>query len=156
MKSLLGALALTTALTLPGLAEARAVTLSAQMKDYGGNPAFLAVYLTDAKGAYAGTLWMAGGRVRYFEHLSGWLAASGGDMSQVDGITGASVGSGRTIEVTVNVADALLDAGYVLHVDAAAEDLRASPNDVQVPLTTAGSGAAVKGRRYIASFDYKL
>ena len=65
MKSVLAALALTTALTLPGLAMARPVTLTTTLNNYGGDGAYLAVYVTDPQGAYAGSLWMAGGCLLY-------------------------------------------------------------------------------------------
>ncbi|MFC3087054.1 DUF2271 domain-containing protein [Tabrizicola soli] len=155
MKSLLSALALTTALTVPGLALARPVTLSTTLTGYGGDGAYLALYVTDASGAYVGSLWMAGGKSKYYTHLSDWYAATGGDPAQIDGITGASVGAGRTLEITLDLADALFDAGYTLHIDAAVEEMRDSPNEIAVPLTTAGMGQPVKGRRYIASFTYK-
>lgn len=154
MKSLLAALALGTALSFPAVAMARPVTMSAQLKDYGGNNAYLALYVTDKNNAYVGSLWLAGSRTRYFEHLAGWYKATGGDTSQINGITGASIGSGRTLEVTLDLKDALFDQGYTLHIDAAAENMRESPNDVVVPLTTAGAGTPVKGRRYISAFTY--
>ena len=156
MKSLIAALALTTALTLPGLALARPVTLTTTLSDYGGRGAYLALYVTDAAGAYAGSLWMAGPKSKYHEHLSGWTRASGGRLAEIDGITGASVGAGRTLEITIDLADALFDAGYTLHIDAAVEDLRDSPNEVALPLTAAGAGTPVAGRRYVASFAYGL
>ena len=156
MKSLLAALALTTALTVPGLAMARPVTLTTTLTNYGGDGAYLALYVTDASGAYVGSLWMAGGSSRYYEHLSDWHRFTGGDTAQVNGITGASVGAGRTLEVTLDLADALFDAGYTIHVDAAVEDMRDGPNEVAVPLTTAGAGTPVSGRRYIASFAYDM
>lgn len=59
MKTLLAGLALTTALTVPELAMARPVTLTTTLKNYGGNGAYLALYVTDASGAYKGTLWVA-------------------------------------------------------------------------------------------------
>ncbi len=154
MKSLIAALALSTALVAPGLAVARPVTLSVAMADYGGPGAYLAVYVTDASGAYAGSLWMAGGKSKYYKHLTDWTRLTGGDVAQVDGITGASVGAGRTLELTMDLADALFDAGYTMHVDAAAEDMRDSPNEVAVPLTAAGAGQPVPGRRYIANVTY--
>ena len=157
IKTLLAALALTTALSLSAAeAMAKPVTFSTAIRDYGGNNAYLAMYVTDQSGAYAGTLWLAGSRSRYFEHLAGWYRASGGDTSQLNGVTGASVGSGRTLNVTLDHKDALFDAGYTLHIDAAAENLRESNNDVVVPLTAAGAGKAVKGRRYISSFSYSM
>lgn len=156
MKSLLASLALTTALTLPGLAMARPVTLTTVLNNYGGDGAYLALYVTDAAGAYVGSLWMAGGKSRYYEHLSDWHAATAGDLNQIDGITGASVGSGRTLEISVDLAETLFDAGYSLHIDAAVEDMRNSPNEIAVPLTTEGAGTAVPGRRYISSFTYDM
>ena len=156
MKSLLATLALTTALTLPCIAMARPVTLTTQLSAYGGDGAYLALYVTDPSGAYAGTLWMAGGKSKYYDSLSDWYRATGGDPAQINGITGASVGAGRTLEITLDLADALFDAGYTLHIDAAVEEMRNSPNEVAVPLTTAGAGTAVKGRRYVASFTYDM
>ena len=154
MKSLIAALALSTALVVPGLAMARPVTLTVNMAQYGGQGAYLAVYVTDPSGAYAGSLWMAGGKSKYYKHLSDWAQFTGGDTAQVDGITGASVGAGRQLELSMDLADALFDAGYTLHIDAAVEDMRDSPNEVAVPLTAAGAGQAVSGRRYIADFTY--
>lgn len=156
MKSLLAALAMTTALTLPSLAMARPVTLTTTLNNYGGDGAYLALYVTDDSGAYAGSLWMAGSKSKYYKHLTDWYRATAGDTGQVDGITGASVGAGRTLEITVDLADALFDAGYTLHIDAAVEDMRDSPNEVAVPLTTDGGGTATRGRRYVASFTYDM
>lgn len=155
MKSLLAILMLTTALTLPGLAEARPVTLTTKLNNYGGDGAYLALYVTDAQGKYAGTLWMAGAKSKYYDHLSGWYRASGGKLAEINGITGASVGAGRTLEITLDLADALFDAGYSLHIDAAVEDMRDSPNEVVVPLTKE-TKPSVRGRRYVASFAYSM
>lgn len=156
MKTILAALALTTALTLPGIAMARPVTLTTTLRDYGGNGAYLAIYVTDPKGAYAGSLWMAGTKSKYYEHLSDWYRATGGNPAEINGITGASVGAGRRLEITLDLADALFDAGYTVHIDAAAEDMRDSPNEIAVPLTAQGAGQSVPGRRYIANFSYGL
>ena len=154
MKPLLAALALTTAIIAPGLALARPVTLTANLSQYGGQGAYLAIYVTDPSGAYAGSLWMAGGKSKYYKHLSDWARLSGGEVAQVDGITGASVGAGRSLELTMDLADELFDAGYTLHVDAAVEDMRDSPGEIAVPLTTEGAGQPVAGRRYVADFTY--
>lgn len=156
MKTLLAALALTTALTVPGMALARPVTLTTTLNPYGGNGAYLAFYVTDAQGAYQGSLWMAGGKSKYYAHLSDWYRATAGNPAEINGITGASVGAGRELSITLDLADALFDAGYVLHVDAAVEDMRDSPSEIAVPLTTTGAGQAVAGRRYIASLSYDM
>jgi hypothetical protein len=64
------------------------------------------------------------------------------------------VGAGRELKVTVELADALFDAGYKLNIDAAAEDMQDSPRDISVPLTKAGLGKSTVGRRYVAGFTY--
>ena len=153
MKPLAAVLALSTALTLPALALAQPVTLTTTMKNYGGDGAYLAFYVTDPQGTYVGSLWMAGEKSKYYDTLSGWYRATGGDTRHVGGITGASVGAGRTLEITLDLADALFDAGYTLHVDAAVEDMRDSPKEVSLPLVSAGASAS--GSRYIASVSYR-
>lgn len=154
MKTLLYALALTTALTSPALA--RPVTLTTNMNSYGGDGAYLALYVTDAQGAYQGSLWMAGGKSKYYTHLSDWYRATRGNPAEINGITGASVGAGRQLKITLDLADALFDAGYELHIDASVEDMRDSPSEVVVPLTIQGVGQPVPGRRYIRDFTYDM
>ena len=154
MKSLLAMLAVTTALSVAGPAMAGEVTLTTNLRNYYGPGAYLAYYVTNADGKYLGSLWMAGGKARYYEHLTGWYRATGGSYSEIAGITGASVGPGRTLNITLDLADALFDAGFELHIDAAVEEMRDSPNEIVVPLTSQGAGQPVQGSRYIADFTY--
>lgn len=142
------------ALTLP--AAAREVKITTQLKSYGGEGAYLAVYLTDGAGAYQGTLWLSGGKGKYWKDLSGWYRATGGNPAEVDGITGASVGSGRSLTVTVDLADALINAGYQIRVDTAVEDMGDHPAEIVAPLTTAGAGQPVRGRGFIDAFRYDM
>ena len=155
-KPVLTTLAAACALALPAFAQSREVTLTTQLKNYGGDGAYLAVYLTDAKGAYAGTLWVAGGKAKYYKHLADWSRLSAGDAKRLLGVTGASVGAGRTLKVTAELADALIDAGYEIHVDAAAADMRDRPADTRAPRTAAGAGKAQPGKAYVQSFSYQL
>ncbi|MGY6270948.1 DUF2271 domain-containing protein [Achromobacter denitrificans] len=152
----IAALLAAAALTAPSLAQSRTVALSTTLKNYGGDGAYLAVYLTDPKGAYAGTLWVAGGKAKYYKHLTDWKRLSANDAAALDGVTGASVGAGRTLKVTADLADALFDAGYEIHVDAAVEDMRDSPSEIRIPLTTAGAGQTTAGRQFIQSFSYQV
>lgn len=154
IKSLMAVLALSTAMTMPVLAQAKTVNLTTTLTQYGGQGAYLAVYVTDPSGAYAGSLWMAGGKTKYYKHLTDWARFTGSDSAEVQGITGASVGAGRSLELSMDLSDALFDAGYTLHIDAAVEDMRESPNEIAVPLTSAGAGTPVKGRRYVETFRY--
>lgn len=155
-KPLMSLLATACTLALPALAHGRPVTLTAQLKNYGGDGAYLAAYVTDAKGAYVRTLWVAGGKAKYHKHLSDWSRLSAGDAKRLDGITGASVGAGRTLKVSADLADALIDAGYEIRIDAAAEDMRDSPAEVRVPLSTSNAGKPQAGKLYIQSVAVQL
>ncbi|HMN21384.1 MAG TPA: DUF2271 domain-containing protein [Ottowia sp.] len=155
-KPTLTALMAACALALPALAQSRPVSITTQLKNYGGDGAYLAVYLTDAKGAYAGTLWVAGGKAKYYKHLADWNRLSAGDAKRLAGVTGASVGAGRTLTVSADLADALIDAGYEIRVDAAVEDMRDSPSEIRVPLTSAGAGKPQAGKQYIQALTYQL
>lgn len=155
-KPLMTVLATASALALPTLAHGRPLTLTAQLKNYGGDGAYLAAYLTDAKGAYVRTLWVAGGKAKYYKHLSDWNRLSASDAKRLNGVTGASVGAGRSLKVTADLADALIDAGYEIRIDAAAEDMRDSPSEVRVPLSTANAGKPQAGKQYIQSVTFLL
>jgi hypothetical protein len=148
-------LALPTMALAPA-AEARTVTLTTQLRAYGGNGAYLAIYLVDAQGRFHSTLRVAGGRARYYSHLRDWSRGRATDATRIDGITGASVGSGQSLRVSVEIADALIDAGFQIRVDTAVEDGRDNPGDAAAPLTTAAAGRPVAGRGYVASFRFDM
>lgn len=154
MKKYAAVLGLASVLALSGAAQARELTLTSELKNYRGNEAYLAFYLTDADGQYQSTLWVAGKKAKYYKHLRDWARGSGLSPSEYDGISGASATGGSTLSVTVQVDDALLDAGYQIRVDSAVEDQRDNRAEVTVPLTTAGAGQPVAGRGYIQSFKY--
>ncbi len=52
LKTLAAALLMAGAIAAPGLVQARPVTLTTQLQSYSGDGAYLAFYLTDAKGQY--------------------------------------------------------------------------------------------------------
>lgn len=156
MKKIAASLCLVAVIALPSLVYARPVTLTTQLKSYGGDGAYLAFYVTDANGQYKKTLWVAGKKAKYYKNLRDWARGSGLKASEFDGVSGASVGNGGTLKVTVELADALIDAGYEIRVDSAVEDQRDNPADVRVPLTTKGAGKPVAGRGYVKSFTYDM
>lgn len=156
MSKIMLSLCLAGVLALPTLAQARPVTLTTQLKNYGGNGAYLAIYVTDAAGKYQKTLWVSGKKAKYYKNLRDWARGSGMRASEFDGVSGASVGSGRALKVTVDIADALIDAGYEIRVDTAVEDGRDNPAEVRTPLTAVGAGKPAPGRGYVQSFSYDM
>ena len=156
MKRLIAATCLVGVLTLPGQAHAREVTLTTQLMDYNGSGAYLAIYLTDGNGQYQKTLWVAGRKAKYYRHLSEWARGSGQRSAEFDGISGASVGSGDTLKVSVELADTLIDAGFQIRIDSAVENQREGRADVSVPLTAKGAGKTTIGNAYVGAFTYDL
>lgn len=156
MKKLTSALCLAGVLALPVWAQARPVTLTTQLKSYSGDGAYMAIYVTDAAGHYKKTLWVAGEKTKYYKHLRDWARGSGMKASEFDGVSGASVGSGRSLKVTVELADALIDAGYEIRVDTAVEDQRDNAAEVRVPLTLQNKGKPAAGTGYVKSFTYDM
>lgn len=156
MKTLLGTAALIMGLSLPTLTQAAEVTITTTLNAYSGNGAYLAFYLTDANGKYSKTLWVAGGKTKYYKHLLDWARGSGLKSTEYDGRTGASVTSGEQFTFKVNIEDALIDAGYLIRVDSAVEDQRDQRVDAELPLTRQGAGKSVAGRGYIKSISYSL
>jgi hypothetical protein len=136
------------AIALPTLAVAKPVTVTAQFADYGGYGLYAAVYITDPQGKVVQTLHVAGSRAKYYRHLSGWARGARGS---IDGLTGASIGSGGTLKVTAEVADAMLDAGYKVQVDTAIEGGNEYAADAAAPLAAASAGKAAPGNGYVQS-----
>ena len=155
MKKFAATLGLATAIAFPALAEARTVTLNTTLKPYGGNGAYLAIYLTDAQGKFHSTLRVSGRR-RSITAISRLEPRPRAERRNIDGITGASVGSGHSLKVSVDVADALIDTGYQIRVDSSVENGRDNPVDVVVPLTSANAGKPTSGKGYVQSFTFDM
>lgn len=147
------ALGLAGVIAQSAVAEARPVRITTTLKPYGGDGAYLAVYITDPQGKLHKTVRIAGGKAKYHKHLSAWNRLSGG---KIDGTTGASVGSGQSLSVSVEIADALIDAGYQIRVDSAVENENDVPGDVVAPLTTSGAGKPISGRGYVKSLTFDM
>lgn len=155
MKRLVATLMLASALVTPSLALARDITIQARLVPYSGHAAYLAVYLANPDRSYNSTLWISGQKLKYYGHLRGWArAASSGGAINIDGITGASVGSGDTLTVHANLADALLDAGYTIHVDSAVENGGQYTDDAVIELTS--SPATTSGTGYVDTVSLGL
>lgn len=156
MKKIAAALMLATALIAPEVAMARDLTITAQVARYRGPGAYLAIYVTDASGAYQSTLWVAGGRVKYYRHLRDWVRGISAAGGSIDGITGASVGSGQTLTINASIADALIDAGYQVRVDSAVENGGEYSAEIVVPLAQASSGVPVSGPGYVDNLTVSM
>lgn len=156
MKKFLLPLLMCTALIAPGVAMAKDATISTTLSPYLGREAYLAIYVTKPDGSYDSTLWVAGSKIRYLGDLRGWVSAlqgSGASLS-LDGISGASVGSGQTLTINVTLADSMVDAGYQLHVETAVEHGGQYPDDAVMPISSGTQ--QVSGTGYVKTLSVKM
>ncbi|WP_162651885.1 DUF2271 domain-containing protein [Lentilitoribacter sp. Alg239-R112] len=151
MRKIITALALSTALMAPSLAYAKTISATVTMKGFRGPPAYVAVYLTKPNGQFHSTLSIKGSKNKYRKHLRGWIRGSSRSKQKLDGLSGASVGSGRTFTVSANVKDALLSAGYQVHVDTAVEDRGEFKSDAAVVMNSTQSSAVANGKGFVKS-----
>ena len=147
-------LALAGMAAMPTIGQAREINLSTTLKDYRGNEAYLAIYVTDAQGVYQRTLWVAGKKAKYYKHLRDWAQGGGSQPAEFDGLTGASVGAGETLEVAIELEDALIDAGYEIRIDSAVEDKRDNRGEIKLPLTQQATTVNGGAQGYVDSFSY--
>lgn len=157
MKKIIASLLLCTALVAPAAAMAKDVTIDTKLVNYSGRSAYLAVYLSKPDGSYDSTLWVSGTKTRYLGEMRGWVSAmqNAGETSlTLDGISGASVGGGQTLTVHANLADALIDAGYTIHVETAVEHGGEYPDDAVAPLTS--TPQQVAGTGYVSTLSVSM
>ncbi len=136
------------------LAESKEVTLTTTLKDYTGEAAYFAIYLTDSQGVYQQTFWVGGKKAKYYRGLLDWAYGSKKRRAEYDGKTGASLKSGKTFTTSVTLDDAWIDAGYQIRIDTAVERQRRVAADIVAPLTTADMGKPVTGAMYVKHFTY--
>ena len=146
MSHVLHRVALASALAT--LASVAAAATAGVTTDHDGNTGYATPEACDAA--------IQSGKAKFYKHLADWNRLSVGDTKRLVGVTGASVGAGRTLKVTAELADALIDAGYEIRIDAAAEDMRDSPSDIRVPLTTQNAGKSQAGKQYVQTLTYQL
>jgi hypothetical protein len=154
MKSIQTILILLVVLGLSNSVLAKSVGMQMTMKGYNGDGAYVAVYLTDAKGKLVQTLSVDGRKKKYQKHLRDWKRA--GRSLRFDGRTGASIHRNRSKNMVVTIDDKYIDANYFIHIDTSVENRRDAPSEVVVPLTSKGANRAVSGRSYIKSFVYRF
>lgn len=155
MKRLIAALLMGTAIVTPQIAQARPVQISVQMKQYPGPAAYAGIYLVKPDGSFHSDIAVAGQKDKYRAHLRGWFRGVS-STGRIDGVSGASIGSGRTLKVTAEISDALIKAGYKIQVDTAVEDYGESRVDASIDLKSAGSSASAAGRGFVQSLSVKM
>ncbi len=132
------------ALTLsPAMSHSADVTVTADLRSFNGPRAYVAIYLTDPSGAVHDTLLVAGRESKYYRHLRDWARGANRSVTPVHSVTGASAGSNSTLQVTTQISDTLIAAGYQIRVDASIEDVG---DYTRAAVLTLGQETSVQGR----------
>ena len=120
-----------------------------QMINYSGEGAYVVISLINPKGNYEKTLYVQGNDDEWYRDIKEWWGFYGKKRTNIDAITGATVGGGgRSINV-IEIEDAKIDAGYSLRFETAVEDKQYYAKDVEVPLTSENVKTKHDGKGYI-------
>lgn len=145
-----------------GMVQAREVTLTTMMsKKFRGVGAYIVIYITDTEREnYQKTLWFSGRSARYVGQFRHWWRAteriSKHRLEELDGISGPSLAGGEELSLSVDIADELFDAGFVVRIDSTVQEGRDYPSDVVLPLSSEMSHKPVEGRGYVGSLTIGL
>lgn len=155
MKKLAKILLISTAIWLPQMAEARTVSFDLTVKNYTGPGAYVVVYITRPDNKLHSTIWLNSKEEKYLPALLGWHRHAIRQGLRIDGFSGASLGAGKSVKFKANIPDSLIDSGFKIQVDAAAEDQGMAAKDVSIPLSSQSVSTAGK-RGFITSFSMKM
>jgi len=150
MNALLKSTLFVGAMVMASPLVAKPMTLDVTMKNYYGAPAYVVVYILDANDKYVSTVYLGGSYQRFFqEYMTRWYRMLKRSRRGIDGLTGASVGAGRSFTANFNVPDKLLNKGYTLRVATAVEGQYYIDKDAEVILNDANNGKKVAGTKYV-------
>lgn len=122
-----------------------------QLKNYQGEGAYVVVSLINSKGEYESTLRVLGDDHEWYPDMKAWYKSRENKRHQprLDGVTGASIGSGERSVVSFKIEEQYIDKGYSLRFETAVEDKMYHKNDLSVELTSgnlkAGKFAGTEG-----------
>ena len=109
-----------------------------QLKNYQGEAAYVIVSIVNSKGDYIETLRVFGDGHEWYPDLKSWYAYRENKRHQprLDGVTGATIGSGERSVVPFNIDKKYIDQGYTLQFETAVEDKNYHAKDIVVQLTS--------------------
>lgn len=109
-----------------------------QLKNYQGEGAYIIVSVVNSKGEYVETLRVLGDDHEWYPDLKTWYAYREKNRHQprLDGVTGATIGSGERSVVAFSIDKKYIDQGYTLRFETAVEDKNYHSKDIVVQLTS--------------------
>ena len=120
-----------------------------QMTNYTGEGAYIAVSLLDQKGDYIETLYVHGDDDEWYFDITEWWNFYGKKRSDIDAITGATIGGGKRTITVFEIDDDKIDKGYKIRFESAVEDQEYYKDDVEFELTSETVKSKVNGKGFI-------
>lgn len=120
-----------------------------QLTNYSGEGAYIVISLINPAGAYEKTLYVLGDDDEWYFDITEWWKFQGKVRTDIDAITGATIGGGERSISVINIANEKIDAGYKLRFETAVEDQEYYTDDVEFELTSESVKGKFNGKGFI-------
>ena len=120
-----------------------------QMKNYTGEGAYIVISLLNPEGEYEETLYVQGDDDEWYFDITEWWKFQGKKRTDIDAITGATVGGGERKISVISIPDDKLNIGYKLRFETAVEDQEYYKNDVEFELNSTNIKSKIDGKGFI-------
>lgn len=120
-----------------------------QLKNYGGEGAYVIASLMDPDGNYVKTLSVSGDDEEWYEDMPDWYKFHEAAGEDIDGLIGASIASGGRKITVLEVEADRLEAGYKLRFETAVEDQEYYAQDLEVELVEGNIKKKLPGTGFI-------
>ena len=120
-----------------------------QMTNYTGEGAYIIVSVLNEKGEYLESVRVMGDDEEWYPDLNQWFTYYETEQPEIDGITGATLSGGKRSVFSIEIDDTRLNSGHTLRIETAVEDQKYVPDEVEIPMTTAGMAGKYDGKDYI-------
>lgn len=138
-----------TALMLLSFKSESSYKCMIQLTNYNGEGAYVTISLLNPEGTYEKTLYVQGADEDWYTDIKEWWKFHSKNKSNIDAITGATVGGGgRTISV-IQIDDSKINKGYTLRFESAVEDKEYYKDDVEIELTFENLKSKFEGKGFI-------
>ncbi|SFD24537.1 DUF2271 domain-containing protein [Algibacter pectinivorans] len=120
-----------------------------QMINYNGEGAYVVISLINPEGTYEKTLYVQGDDDEWYHDIAEWWRFYGKTKTDIDAITGATIGGGERAINVIEIEPDKINTGYSLRFETAVEDKEYFIKDVEFPLTTQNIKLKHEGKGYI-------
>ncbi|MEM6515765.1 MAG: DUF2271 domain-containing protein [Bacteroidota bacterium] len=120
-----------------------------QLVNYTGEKAYVIVSLISPEGSYEKTLYVHGKDDEWYHDIDEWWDFYGKRRTNLDAISGATIGGGERSLNVLNIDDDKIDAGYKIRFETAVEDQEYHATDVEFELTSETVKSKQEGSGYI-------